>query len=96
MQLRTSTEAIDYINTTRIQRKRRIDESKTKTLHPRKKKTPQKLLKSAIRESLSPRKLKRIQYMTGTHMCLLASASSAQKFSGKKSTTKKKMKDKTL
>jgi len=36
MQLRTSTEAIDYINTTRIQRKRRIDESKTKTLHPRK------------------------------------------------------------
>ena len=34
MQLRTSTEAIDCINMTRIQRKRRIDESKTKTLHP--------------------------------------------------------------
>ena len=27
MQLRTSTEAIDYINTTRIPRKQRIDES---------------------------------------------------------------------
>ena len=34
MQLRTSTEAIDYINMTSIQRKRQIDESKTKTLHP--------------------------------------------------------------
>ena len=34
MQLKTSTEAIDYINMTKIQRKQRIDESKTKTLYP--------------------------------------------------------------
>ena len=33
MQLRTSTEAIDDNNTTGIRRKRRMDESKTKTLH---------------------------------------------------------------
>ena len=32
IQLRASTKAIDYINTARIQRKGRINESKTKTL----------------------------------------------------------------
>ena len=36
IQLSTAPEAIDYINTTKIQRKRQIDKSKIKTLHPQK------------------------------------------------------------
>ena len=54
MQLRTSTEAIDYINMPRIQRKRQIDESKTKTLHPQNKNVK-------IAKICDLRKLKRIR-----------------------------------
>ena len=65
MQLRTSTKATDYINMRRIQWKRRINESKTKTLHLR------KLLKSAVREGLTRWKLKRTRYIrtcTSSHL----------------------------
>ena len=56
MQLRTANEAIDYISMSRIQRKWRIDESKTKTLHPRNKSV--KIAKICNLRKFNPAKVK--------------------------------------